>query len=216
MAKISILIDNPRSWFVPYGAELAARLRERGHDVFEVSSPQDIAEGDIAFYLSCEQIIQENIRDRNRHNIVIHASALPQGKGWSPTTWQILEGKNEIPLTLFEAVDKVDAGEIYATGAITLEGHELIDEVRQKEGKAIVDLALQFADAYPNVTGYPQKGDESMYPRRTPTDSELDPTKSLAELFDQLRVADNDRYPAFFTHRGHTYILKIYKKEDSQ
>ena len=37
-------------------------------------------------------------------------------------------------------------------------------------------------------------------------------TKSLAELFDRLRVADNERYPAFFTHRGHTYVLKISKK----
>jgi hypothetical protein len=31
-----------------------------------------------------------------------------------------------------------------------------------------------------------------------------------------LRVADNERYPAFFIHRGHTYMLKIYKKDDPQ
>ena len=213
MAKITILVDNPKSWFVPYGTELAAQLRARGHDVAEVSSPQDIQQGNIAFYLSCEQIIKKDIRGRNKHNLVIHASALPQGKGWSPTTWKILEGKNEIPLTMFEAVDKVDAGEIYATGEITLQGHELIDEVRQKEGKAIVDMAITFVDKYPHVTCRPQKGEESFYAKRTSKDSELDTDKTLAELFNKLRVVDNERYPAFFVHRGHTYVLKVYKKE---
>lgn len=214
--RISILIDNPRSWFMSYGHELDRQLRERGHEVFQIENPKDLPEGDIAFFLSCEQIIKKELRDRNQHNLVIHASALPQGKGWSPTTWKILEGENEIPLTLFEAVDKVDAGEIYASGAIELEGHELIDEVRQKEGKAIVDLALTFVDQYPNVVGTPQEGPESFYAKRMPKDSELDPEKSLTELFNKLRIVDNERYPAFFRHRGHIYILQIYKEDDKK
>lgn len=214
--NISILIDNPHSWFVPYGQELERRLCERGHEALSIENPEDLPHGDMAFFLSCEQIIKKDLRDRNTHNLVIHASALPQGKGWSPTTWKILNGENGIPLTIFEAADKVDAGNIYATSALSFEGHELMDEVRQKEGKAIVDLALAFVDRYPDVVGRPQEGEESFYPKRSPKDSELDPSKSLAELFNQLRVADNERYPAFFTHRGHTYTLKIFKKDDSQ
>ncbi|MDO8553025.1 MAG: formyltransferase family protein [bacterium] len=216
MAKISILIDNPGSWAVPYGQELARQLRERGHEVVNVLSPQDIPQGDIVFFLSCEHLIKKDFRNRNTHSVVIHASALPQGKGWSPLSWQVLEGKNEITLTLFEAADEVDAGEVYATATILFEGHELIDEMRQKEGEAIIKLALWFADRYPDVVGTPQKGDESFYPKRTPKDSELDPNKSLVELFNQLRVADNERYPAFFTHRGHTYIINISKRGGSK
>ncbi|EOB2070111.1 formyltransferase family protein [Campylobacter coli] len=49
----------------------------------------------------------------NTHNIVIHASNLPQGKGWSPFFHQVIEGKNEITFSLFEADDKVDNGDIY-------------------------------------------------------------------------------------------------------
>jgi methionyl-tRNA formyltransferase len=30
----------------------------------------------------------------------VHESALPQGQGWSPMTWQILEGASPIPVTL--------------------------------------------------------------------------------------------------------------------
>ncbi|MDO8561484.1 MAG: formyltransferase family protein [bacterium] len=213
MAKISILIDNPESWFVPHGQKLAEQLRERGHEVVTVEKPEKLPQGDIAFFLSCEQLIKKDLRERNTHNIVIHASALPQGKGWSPLAWQILEGKNEITLTLFEAVDEVDAGDVYAIETVFFDGHELIDEMRQKEGDAIIALALQFVDAYPAVAGTAQKGKESFYPKRTPKDSKLDPSKSLIELFDQLRIADNERYPAFFTHRGHIYILKISRRE---
>jgi methionyl-tRNA formyltransferase len=214
--KISILIDNPRSWFVPHGQNLERQLRERGHGATVIENPHEIPKGDITFFLSCEQIIKRDVRDRNKYNLVIHASALPQGKGWSPTTWKILEGENEIPLTLFEAVDKVDAGDIYATSSILLDGHELIDEVREKEGKAIVDLALRFVDTHQDIVARPQEGEESFYPRRKPEHSELDPNKTLVEIFDQLRVADNERYPAFFTHRGHTYILKIHKKDNEK
>ena len=214
--KISILNDNPRSWFVPYGEELVLKLRERGHEVDRIEDPQELPRGDVAFFLSCEQIIGKDVRDRNTNNIVIHASALPQGKGWSPLAWQILEGKNEITLTMFEASDDVDAGDVFATETITFSGHELIDEMRQKEGEVIIRLALRFIDAYPNVSGRPQEGEESVYSKRAPKDSELDPKKPLTELFNQLRVADNERYPAFFTHRGHTYTIKIYKKGGSQ
>ena len=87
---ITILIDNPRSWFVPYGQELAGRLRTMGHEVRKVGTADDLPEGDIAFFLSCERIIGADLRSRNTHNLVIHGSALPKGKGWSPMAWQIL------------------------------------------------------------------------------------------------------------------------------
>jgi methionyl-tRNA formyltransferase len=210
--QITLLLDKPETWFAPYADALQMRLQERGHSVLRVERAQDLPLGDCAFFLSCEKIVPEPFLSRNRHNIVVHASDLPKGKGWSPLTWQILEGKNDIPLTLFEAAKGVDSGPIYAQDVIRFEGHELIDEMREREGNAIVALALRFIDAYENISGRAQAGEETFYRRRTPKDSELEPTKSLTELFSQLRVADNERYPAFFSHKGHTYVLKIYKK----
>ena len=64
----------------------------------------------------------------HRYNLVVHESALPQGQGWSPMTWQILEGASSIPITLFEAVADLDAGPIHLQQQITLQGHELVDE----------------------------------------------------------------------------------------
>jgi methionyl-tRNA formyltransferase len=216
MAKklhITLLMDNPHSWFAPYADTLAAKIEERGHAVTRVQAPQDIPEGDCAFFLSVEGIVKLEYLERNTHNIVIHASAVPQGKGWSPMTWQILEGKDDITISLFEAAERVDSGDVYDRETVRFDGSELIDELREKEAAAIQTLALRFIDVYPPKDVEKQKGKETFYPRRKPEDSELDPSKSLVESFNALRVADNERYPTFFKHKGHTYILKIYKKQ---
>jgi methionyl-tRNA formyltransferase len=210
---ITILVDTPASWFVPYADELARRLTKRGHSVTRVSDMRDIRKGDCAFFLSCEKIIPASIRERNAHNIVIHGSALPKGKGMSPLSWQILEGENRIPHTVFEAADRVDSGVVYGRDHLMLKGHELLEEIHERQGELIIKLALRFVDAYPPGEGRPQRGAGSIYRRRTPEDSELDPNASLTENFNALRIADNDAYPAFFRYKGHTYILKIYRKK---
>ena len=46
---------------------------------------------DILFILSYHKILSKNILKNNKHNIVIHASNLPKGKGFAPFFHQILE-----------------------------------------------------------------------------------------------------------------------------
>ncbi len=211
--KISILVDNPGSWMVPYAKELTEELRKRGHTAAYFEHAEDIPAGDIACFLSCERIMPPEIRARNSHNLVVHESGLPYGKGWSPLTWQILEGKNDVPVTLFEAADEVDAGDIFGQQTIHFTGGELLDEMRKQQADVTKALILEFVDAYPDRKARTQNGEETFYRRRRPEDSELDPSKSILELFNCLRVADNDRYPAFFSHKGRVYVLKIFPKE---
>lgn len=209
---VTVLVDNPESWFVPHARELTHHLKKRGHRAFFTHRMEGVKKGDCAFFLSCERIVPAHIRARNTHNIVIHGSALPKGKGMSPLTWQILEGKNRIPHTVFEAAEHIDSGAVYERADLVLEGHELLDEMHKKQGELIVRLALHFVDRFPPARMAPQRGATSVYRRRSPKDSELDPQKSLAESFNVLRVVDNKKYPAFFRHKGHVYVLRIYKK----
>ena len=208
---ITILVDNKTSWIVPY-AELLVKELSSDHDIQLVHESKQIPTGDIACFLSCENIIKKEIRARNKHNLVVHESALPQGKGWSPMTWQILEGKNEIPMTLFEAEDLVDNGVIYGWKILHFAGNELIDQMRKAQGEATIEMIKKFVASFPDNFGTPQRGDETFYSRRTPKDSELDANKTIAEQFNLLRVVDNERYPAFFNHKGKKYIIKIYQE----
>lgn len=196
---------------MPYGKRLKKELQKRGHKVFLCSKALQLKQGNCAFFLGCEKIVPSRILKRNTHNLVIHESALPRGKGWSPLTWQILEGENDIPITLFEATEGIDSGNTYFQDVLHFKGHELIDELRKAQGEKTIKLAFRFVNEYPNVRGRKQKGKETFYARRTPKDSELDIRKPLKGLFNQLRVADNERYPAFFTYKGHTYIVRIEK-----
>ena len=90
---ITILTDNSKSWFVAFGNELKNELEKSGNDVIYVFDKNEIREGDICFILSCTRIIDEEFLKRNKNNIVVHASDLPDGKGFSPLQWQILERK---------------------------------------------------------------------------------------------------------------------------
>lgn len=210
--RLVFITDNPNSWSIPSTQRLIDELRGEGFSAELAHRAKDAPDADVAIYLSCERIVPKADRDRFKHNVVCHAAALPRGRGWSPLSHQVLAGANRIGITLFEAVDEVDAGPIYFVGELVLEGHELIDEIREKLDRAIHELVLRFARAYPDVTGTPQIGEPTFFGRRTPKDSRLDPDRPLREQFNLLRVVDNDRYPAFFEHAGHIYELRITKR----
>lgn len=209
--NITILTDNPTSWFIPYGTALQEALRVSGHETTYVSRREEIRAGDICFLLSCVRIVEEEYLVRNRHNIVVHASDLPQGKGFAPLQWQILEGKQEIVLTLLEAVKAPDAGPYYLKSCVTFDGSELHDELRDKLGWKISEMCSDFVARCDSLVPIPQLGQDSSYPRRTAKDDELDIHKSILEQFNHFRIADNDRCPLYFRHLGHKYILKVYK-----
>jgi methionyl-tRNA formyltransferase len=148
-------------------------------------------------FLSCGRLLSAEQLALHRHNLVVLESALPQGQGWSPMTWQILEGASTIPITLFEAVAELDAGPIYLQQKIDLQGHELVEEWRALQAQATLELCLAWFDRHREVVAaaQPQQGEASHYRRRRPADSELDPQRSLAEQFELLRVVDTPAVP---------------------
>ena len=203
-----------QSWINSYIPELISRFVLSGHEVNWKHDVSKIARGDIVFFLGCEQIVTADILSRNRHNLVVHESALPEGKGWSPLTWQILEGKNEIPITLFEAVESVDSGKIYLQEMMYFDGTELVDELRQKQAEYTARLCISFVENYPKIIRKQkdQVGKASYYKKRTPKDSKINPDQTIREQFNIFRVVDNDRYPAYFKLGGTRYVLKIEKE----
>ena len=196
-----------------YIQELLLDWLTAGHRVLWVHDKQELRPGDFCFYLSCGQIVPASILSQFRRNLVVHESDLPRGKGWSPLTWQILEGKSRIPITLFEAAEKVDSGVIYVQEWMEFEGHELIDELRGAQARVTINLCKRFVDGYPQILAEAreQAGKESFYSRRRASDSQIDTQQSIESQFDLLRVVDNQRYPAFFENRHHRYLIKIKK-----
>jgi len=188
------------------------KKHEFDHRIELVQSRQELTGGDILFLVSCNELIKQDIRDRYKATLVIHASNLPEGRGWSPHIWQIIEGKKEITVNLLEAEDKVDSGAIWTQRILQFEGHELYDEINEKLF-AIESELMDFAlENFQQISPIPQHEVEpTYYCKRTPEDSRIDPDKSIAEQFDLLRVADPARFPAIFNLRGHCYRITIEK-----
>jgi UDP-2,4-diacetamido-2,4,6-trideoxy-beta-L-altropyranose hydrolase len=212
--KLSIAVCSDRdSWINPSIAELLLQWIGIGHQCSWVHDADILLGGDLCFYLSYGKIVQQKIRSKYRNNLVVHESDLPKGKGWSPLSWQVLEGQNRIPVTLIEADDRVDSGPIYAQKWIEFEGHELIDELRNKQSDATLELCSAFVNEYPRSVQHAtkQEGKESFYPRRRSADSRLNTNKTISEQFNLLRIVSNEDYPAFFELNGHRYVLQINK-----
>lgn len=213
--NIDILIDNPDSWMWKYIASIQEVCNRYSRVVRVFKNASEIRYGDIMFILGCDKILNKKLLQMHTSNVVVHESDLPYGKGWSPLSWQVESGLNEIPITMFEASNDLDAGDWYIKDVITLDGFELIDELRYKQADKtmkMIDLYLEQFPVFPNK----QIGIETKFQKRKEENQEINIEKTIKEQFNKLRVCDNDRYPAHFfmvdkNGNRQKYIIKIYK-----
>lgn len=186
------------------------------HDIHIATKIDKLPAAEILFLVSCSEIVRDRHRERFGHIMVLHASDLPEGKGWSPHVWDILAGKDELTLSLIEAADPVDSGAIWAKKSFPVDKNLLWDEINELLFAAelsLMDEAIQLVKA--GASCVPQDANcESWHRKRTRKDSELDPVKSIAEQFDLLRICDPNRYPAHFEFRGRRYKIMIERMPD--
>jgi len=214
--SLSIAVCSDKgSWINEAIPELILDLLAAGHRASWSHAAEEAPAGDLCFYLSYGRIVGSDVRAKYAHNLVVHESDLPKGRGWAPMSWQILGGATSIPVTLIEAADEVDTGDIYLQEHIALQGGELNSEWRALQAASTFSLCLKFVENYPAVLeqARAQAAEPTTYPRRRAFDSRLDSEKSIAEQFNLLRIVNNDDYPAFFELNGKRYVLRIEKTE---
>lgn len=209
--SITVCSDSS-SWINKWIPQLLLDWISAGHQCSWTYDASQLSGGDICVYLSYGKIVVEETRSKYRNNLVVHASDLPRGRGWSPASWMILDGQTRIPVSLFEAVDAVDAGAVYAKEWFDIEKTDLVDDWRAKLAMCTLTLLNTFVNGYPAALklARPQTGEPSYYPRRRRQDSMLDPNKTLQQQFSLFQVVDNDCYPAYFVCNGQEFYLKIF------
>ncbi len=213
--KISIISSEPNHPIRPWLEEWMC-AQSTCHDIELVEKVSQVSGGDILFLISCHEMVNAAVRGRYRATLIVHASDLPKGRGWSPHIWQILEGSNCVKVTLLEAEDELDTGAIWAQREISLLGTELFDEINDLLFSTEISLINDAVIGLGQIK--PRKQDlvaPSYYRRRGPGDSRIDPNLPLSEQFDILRVADPQRFPAFFEWRGCRYEIQIKKMKDT-
>ncbi|WP_201613139.1 formyltransferase family protein [Psychrobacter immobilis] len=213
--KISFLCNDPRH---PVNDYLYAWIKKNNskHEIELVRQKKDLSGGDILFLISCTEIINSQDRMAYINCLVIHASDLPKGRGWSPHIWSILEGKEELTLTLLEANNKIDSGKIWKKLNFQVPKHALWNEINAQLFEKEIELIDFAVGNFKSVSAKSQAPDiePTYYPKRTPNDSEIDPYKSIESQFDKIRVCDPNRFPAYIELYGERYKLILEKVND--
>jgi methionyl-tRNA formyltransferase len=201
-----------------YIPELMLEWIKKGYEVRWAYDIAQIPDSDMCFYLNYGKIVPVDSLKKHQNNLVVHESDLPEGRGWSPLIWQILERKKLIPITVFEASEEVDSGQIYFQKWISFDGSELVDELRKKQAQTSIILCSTFVNTYFDVIrkARPEHGISTYYPRRTPKDSKIDLDKTIRKQINLLRVADNNRYPIWFELKGKKIALIIRESDLSR
>ena len=87
-----------------------------------------------------------------------------------------------------------------------------MNEIRQLQADATRKIIIKFLKKFPNVKSVKQKGNSTYYRRRNQYDDELNINQSLKNLFNQLRISNNEEYPNYFYIHKKKFFLKIYRK----
>ena len=213
--KITLLCSDPAH---PVNGHLQ-RWTENNRNQHEISIARKASEltgGDMLFLISCSEIVDAGVRENYGWTLVLHASDLPEGRGWSPHIWRIIGGADHITLSLIEAEDSIDTGKIWQKLTFPVPKHALWHEVNEMLFQREIELIDFAVNNSTNISPWEQ--DKSIEPtyfrRRKPEDSELDPNESLANQFDLIRICDPNRFPAFFRLNGHKYLINIEKQDE--
>lgn len=209
MKNIAFLFDKTNDWLSQYFPKaLKASQTFNAHIFYE---EEKIRGFDVVFVLGYTKVLKGEILSSNNLLLVVHESELPEGRGFAPVQWQILEGKSDITVCLLEISDEVDAGNIFGKMVLSLDGSELYEEIRKKQAVITFELISRFLERYPNINFQTQQGKPTFYRRRNPSDSQLDLDKTIRDQFNLLRICNNKDWPAYFELHGVRYTIKIDK-----
>ena len=209
MINVSILCTDPRH---PMNATLEDFPLPPDVSLTIARDKRDLAGGDLLLLIACHEYIEQKYIEKFRASAVIHCADVPDGKGWSPHVWEILEGATELTMTLMDVQVELDSGNVWRKLSLEIQRNEIFEEITEKICGAQNELIKFAIENFMCIETKAQRTatpEDKIWPKRTPADSQLDPSKSIEEQFDLLRVADPGRYPCFFYHRGRRFVLEL-------
>ena len=118
-------------------------------------------------------------------------------------------------VSLLEAAENIDTGRICKKTYLDISPTALYNEINDKLFNVETGLIEYAIENFEKLKFEKQVSENATYYRkRSPEDSEIDPSKTIKDQFNKIRISDPNRYPAFFYLNGAKYILKIEKEDE--
>ncbi|HYW56853.1 MAG TPA: formyltransferase family protein [Polaromonas sp.] len=146
----------------------------------------------------------------------VHPTLLPKYRGPTSGPYILINDERESGSSVHLLAEEVDAGDIVIQSRVSISPFDTVRSLQKKvyaTEPSLVIQALKILDAGSPPTTQDQR-EATVYPvARRPSDSEIDPTLPLVELFNQIRACDPVDYPAFFQYRGEKVCIKLWRPD---
>jgi methionyl-tRNA formyltransferase len=146
----------------------------------------------------------------------VHGSLLPKYAGARTLSWAIESGENESGVTVHRVDEGMDTGPILLQRSFRLSQFETTRSLARKTGDlepSVVVDALALWEREGAAALRCQDGHPPTLPNRVPAHSQIDPNRRLVDLFDAIRAADPDHYPAHFYVDGQKVCIRLWRPD---
>jgi methionyl-tRNA formyltransferase len=160
-------------------------------------------------------LFPQSFIEQTRFIVNVHGTLLPKYRGACTLNWVIENGEEDSGVTVHFVDVGCDTGDIILQRSFPISdfdtGQSLFKKTLEFEPSVVVE-ALQLLYRG-NIDLTSQKNLECMqYPNRKPLHSELDPSQPLIKLYNKIRAADPDNYPAYFFINGEKVCIKLWRE----
>jgi putative two-component system hydrogenase maturation factor HypX/HoxX len=200
---------------------VGAELKSRGHSVTKAVNPSPTEMVETAKRVSPDLIlcpfltkrIPESLYKSNSTPCLIVHPGIEGDRGASSIDWALKEKADEWGVTVLQADDEMDAGDIYATQNFKIDRLATKSSLYMNEvTQSAVDAVLKAVDNYVNrvqprpldYTDSNVKG--TLKPNMTPQDRVVDWSQSAEEISRTIRMSDSQPGARLTTSNGETYV----------
>jgi len=161
------------------------------------------SESEIAISINCPIVIECPVLDAFDDGVINgHAGDLPRYRGNAAPNWAIINGEDEVVLTVHSMTEELDAGPIHAQHSVPLDDSTYIGDVYDAMNERFPELFAQVVDdaATGSLDPRPQSQDPEDvlrgYPRK-PVDSQLQWDKPADHLARIVRASSEPLFGAY-------------------
>ena len=138
----------------------------------------------------------------NYECVAFHTAPLPYGRGGSPIQNLILRNFKTSPICAIRMNEDLDSGPIYDSIEVSLDG--AITDIFSRIAKKIQHIIIKIIEE--ESSPKEQIGNPTVFSRRRPSQSELQDSYSIEEIYNHIRMLDSDDYPRAFINLGEILI----------
>lgn len=173
----------------------------------------DVLKPDVLMTMGWRKIISPKVFSSVQLSINIHPALLPEYKGYHPLPYLIMNNEREHGMTAHLISEEVDAGDIIAQHRFKLNKFSTVRSLIDMACNEMPIFFMNVITLVDNDTYVLKKQDvkqtKVVAKRRVPSDSEVNASKPLIELYDHIRACDQERFPAYFYVNGEKVFIKL-------